>query len=194
MKSEIKYIELKTNYDHNGPAWVGLVFFSKSGKTLYFNGKAFQRIGSDRVRGNFYDVETLEEYWISGVKKNMEDRHKFGNGKIQIEERIIQDYMKIIESNQLDKTKYDICKVIEKIPIERISTLLNSEIETEEFDLNRRFLNAKDLAENELNYFIEYFEIEANNLKHITHRKFAREKGKEFQKEIERRAEKLNAP
>ena len=73
MKSEIKYIELKSNYSHNGPAWIGLVFFSKTGKTIYFNGKAFQRIGSSRIRGNFYDIETMEEYWISGVKKSALD-------------------------------------------------------------------------------------------------------------------------
>ena len=90
MKSEIKYIELKSNYSHYGPAWIGLVFFSKTGKTIYFNGKAFQRIGSSRIRGNFYDIETMEEYWISGVKKNMSDRHKLGNGKIQVERRIIE--------------------------------------------------------------------------------------------------------
>lgn len=32
MKSEIKYIELKTGYADNGPAWIGKVEFSKSAR------------------------------------------------------------------------------------------------------------------------------------------------------------------
>lgn len=40
MKSKIMYIELKTGYSDNGPAWIGMVEFSKSGKTVYFDNKA----------------------------------------------------------------------------------------------------------------------------------------------------------
>ena len=189
MKSEIKYVELKTNYKHNGPAWIGLVFFSKTGKTIYFNGKAFQRIGSSRIVGNFYDIETMEEYWISGVKKTLDDRHKFGNGKIQVEKRILSEYLNIINCDQLDKTKFEICSVIEELPIEKINEFLNSEYETDEFDSNRRFLNPKDFSDKELNYFTEYFESDANNLKHIKNRKLAKEKFKELQDEQQRRKE-----
>jgi hypothetical protein len=42
IKSELKYIELKPGYSDNGPAWIGKVEFSKSGKTVYFNGHAFK--------------------------------------------------------------------------------------------------------------------------------------------------------
>ena len=189
MKSEIKYIELKSNYSHNGPAWIGLVFFSKTGKTIYFNGKAFQRIGSSRIRGNFYDIETMEEYWISGVKKNMSDRHKFGNGKIQVERRIIEQYLSIIECNQLEKTRFEVCNVLEEIPVEKITEFLNSEYETKDFDSNRRFLNPKDFSDKELNYFTEYFEYDADNLKHIKNRKLAREKYNQLKDEQERRKE-----
>lgn len=128
MKSEIKYVELKTNYDHNGPAWIGLVFFSKSGKTIYFNGKAFQRIGSDRMRGNFYDIETLEEYWISGIKKDMADRHRFGNGKIKVEERILEEYLTFLNCNVLDKNKFELCRLNEEIPVREINELLNNKL------------------------------------------------------------------
>jgi hypothetical protein len=30
------YIELKTGYQDNGPAWIGRVKFSKTGQTIYF--------------------------------------------------------------------------------------------------------------------------------------------------------------
>jgi len=42
MKTEIRYIELKTGND-NGPAWIGKVKLSKTGRTIYFNDKAFRK-------------------------------------------------------------------------------------------------------------------------------------------------------
>ena len=67
MESQIKYIELKTGFADNGPAWIGKVEFSKSGKTIYFNGPAFKGNG----HGVSSDLETGEIYWISGVKKTL---------------------------------------------------------------------------------------------------------------------------
>ena len=69
MKPQIKYIELKSGYSDDGPAWIGLVTFSKTGRTVYFNGKAFKSLKPKGISGNHYDLETGEEYWISGVKK-----------------------------------------------------------------------------------------------------------------------------
>ena len=37
MAHDLMYIELKTGYSDDGPAWIGYVKASKSGKTLYFN-------------------------------------------------------------------------------------------------------------------------------------------------------------
>lgn len=84
MKTEIKYIELKSGFSGNGPAWIGLASYSKSGKTVYFDGKAFQSLNGMGISGNYFDLESGDEYWISGVKKDMSDRQKFGGGKIYI--------------------------------------------------------------------------------------------------------------
>jgi hypothetical protein len=35
----LKYIELKSGHSDNGPAWIGYVTPSKTGRTLYFNGR-----------------------------------------------------------------------------------------------------------------------------------------------------------
>lgn len=192
MKTELKYIELKTNYEHNGPAWIGLTFLSKSGKTIYFNGKAFQRIGSDRVRGNYYDIETLEEYWISGVKKNTTDRHKFGKGKIMVEERVLNDYLKIIEATELDRTKFETCTVNEQIPTEKINVFLNGMIHKEEFDVNKRFDDHRNFTDKELDYFIDYFENDSKNSIHIKNRKLANNKMLELNEEREKRKTSAN--
>jgi hypothetical protein len=43
MKSRIMYIENKSD-GLSGPARIGRVIFSKSGKTLYYQGKSFQSL------------------------------------------------------------------------------------------------------------------------------------------------------
>jgi hypothetical protein len=105
------YIELKSGYSDNGPAWIGLVTFSRTKTTIYFNNKAFKK--SRGVGSNFYDIETGESYWISGVKKNGEDRHWGGNGKILIEKKVIDDYLKIRGDETLDKSKFEITEIKE---------------------------------------------------------------------------------
>jgi len=79
----LRYIELKTGYADNGPAWIARVKLSKSGRTIYFNGKALKRAARG-VSGNRYDVQTGQEYWVSGVKKNGLDRHWAGSGIVSI--------------------------------------------------------------------------------------------------------------
>jgi hypothetical protein len=91
MKRELKYIELKSGYSDNGPAWVGYVEFSKSGKTVYFDDKAFAGNG----HGGCSDIETGEIYWISGIKTDGNNRHIFGGGVIQIDENAIEEYESI---------------------------------------------------------------------------------------------------
>ena len=45
----LRYVELKSGYADNGPAWIGYVTPSKSGRTLYFNGRALRKFkGQDR--------------------------------------------------------------------------------------------------------------------------------------------------
>ena len=55
----LRYIELKTGYDENGPAWIGRVRTSRSGQTVYFNGRALKR---DGLPGNYYDLESNDIY------------------------------------------------------------------------------------------------------------------------------------
>ena len=55
---DIRYIELKTGYNDDGPAWIGNVKESKSGQTVYFNNHAFKKYNC--TRGNYVDVETGE--------------------------------------------------------------------------------------------------------------------------------------
>ena len=56
-----------------GPARIGRVAFSKTGKSLYYQGKTFQSLKGSGCKANYYDLATGDEYWISGPKKNGAD-------------------------------------------------------------------------------------------------------------------------
>ncbi|MGE5393958.1 MAG: hypothetical protein ACM3P1_04385 [Candidatus Saccharibacteria bacterium] len=124
MEPQIKYIELKTGYADNGPAWIGKVEFSKSGKTIYFNNHAFKGNG----HGTCSDIETGEIYWISGFKKNGQDRHWAGTGKIMIDKTIVDEYLKLMGLTGLDPKQY-ILVDIEKTDKQRFVDIENGTID-----------------------------------------------------------------
>ena len=100
----LKYIELKTGYHDNGPAWVARVKTSKSGRTIYFNGRALKRgaVGA----GNFVDIETREVFWVSGVKRDGSDRHWAGSGKILVEAAAVEEYLATVGRAELDQSRF----------------------------------------------------------------------------------------
>jgi hypothetical protein len=112
MKPKIIYIELKSGYSDNGPAWIGKAEFSKSGQTLYFNNKALKKAHIPQASANYYDIETGESYWVSGVKKNGQDRHWAGNGKIMIDNNVITEYLAIVNFSKLDEKHFQIVNFV----------------------------------------------------------------------------------
>ena len=107
----LKYIELKTGHNDDGPAWIGNVKSSKSGKTIYFNGRALKK-GSSGA-GNYTDLITGESFWVSGVKKNTQDRHWAGSGKVTIEASAVAEYLEVIGQSQLDLSRFVVSDEIE---------------------------------------------------------------------------------
>jgi hypothetical protein len=123
MIRDLMYIELKTGYSDDGPAWIGYVKTSKSKKTIYFNGRAFQKyIGNT---SNYVDIETGEGYWISGLKKAESNRHWAGHGKIMIDRRAVDEYLSIIGESKLPSSIFEITDIEDNFPIERANSLLN---------------------------------------------------------------------
>jgi hypothetical protein len=90
------YVELKSGFNDSGPAWIGWVAFSKTGRTAYYRGLRLQRIKGGGVSGNHVDLDTGEEYWVSGVKKNRENRHWAGSGPVAIDPDALDEYNRII--------------------------------------------------------------------------------------------------
>ena len=71
-KTRIMYIEHKSD-GIVGPARIGRVTYSKTGRTLYYRGRSFVSLKGYGFKANFFDEETREEYWISGCKKDGSD-------------------------------------------------------------------------------------------------------------------------
>src|SRR5689334_12430816 len=125
----LRYVELKSGYSDNGPAWIGYVTQSKSGRTLYFNGRGLMKLKGQRrgdSGGNYVDMETGESFWVSGVKKNAQDRHWAGSGKVLIEAAAVSDYLKVTNAKTLDTSRCEITNSIGQTDIERLSGLANT--------------------------------------------------------------------
>lgn len=125
----LRYVELKSGHSDKGPAWIGYVEQSKSGRTLYFNGRGLRKLKGQRrgeSGGNYIDMETGESFWVSGVKKNGQDRHWAGSGKVLIEAAAVTEYLATIKATALDTRSCEITHSIRKTDIERLSKLANS--------------------------------------------------------------------
>ena len=98
-RSRIMYVEDKSN-GVEGEARIGRVYFSKSGKTLYYRGRRFQSLKGQGFKSNYFDVETGEEFWISGPKKDRNDRLYGGQLNMEIDDDVKAEYLDIIHGSK----------------------------------------------------------------------------------------------
>lgn len=191
MKTALKYIELKTGFGHTGPAWIGLVSFSKSNKTLYFDGKAFQSLEGNGIYGNYYDIESGDEYWISGVKKNQRDRHIYGGGMIQVERGIVEQYLKEVNQPFLNPKQYQLVDVDPILPLTRIHNLENA-LSSPDTDLtwSNHYNTPSALTLEELDDLLAHFQELAIHGHFLKGRKYARNQVKLYLQEKEKRTQK----
>jgi hypothetical protein len=91
----IMYIECKAG-ELMGAARIGRVTFSKTGRTLYYQGRKFQSLKGDGFKSNYYDVESGEDYWISGPKKRGGDALYGGTGFAEIDDDVREEYWRDI--------------------------------------------------------------------------------------------------
>ncbi len=64
----IMYIECKAG-GLTGDGRIGRVTFSQTGRTLYYRGQKFQSLKGAGFKSNYFNVDTGEDYWISGPKR-----------------------------------------------------------------------------------------------------------------------------
>jgi hypothetical protein len=104
MATRIMYIERKAG-NLTGSARIGRVTFSKTGKTLHYGGKQFRSLKGYGFKANYYEVESREEYWISGCKRNGQDRLYGERVPVEIDHDVREEYWVTIRRQPADKDK-----------------------------------------------------------------------------------------
>lgn len=91
-ETRIMWIERKDGLA--GPARIGRVTFSKSRKSIQYQGKTFHTLAGRGFKANYADVETGDEYWISGCHKD--GRDALYNTDVEIDEDVRVEYWTLI--------------------------------------------------------------------------------------------------
>ena len=92
QNERVMFIENKDGYIDKFSARIGWVSFSKSGNTVYYKDKILRKIKGGGIRGNFFDVATNEEYWISGIKKKGSNVHWSEPTDVAIDDDALSEY------------------------------------------------------------------------------------------------------
>jgi hypothetical protein len=90
------YIENKGDDGIVGPARIGRVTFSKSGKSLYYGGRRFETLAGAGFKANYIDVESREYYWISGCRKDGMDA--LYSTTVEIDDDVREEYWMTIRN------------------------------------------------------------------------------------------------
>ena len=85
------YIERKAG-NLVGYARIGRVTYSKTGKTLHYQGMQFKSLKGSGFKANYYEVESGDEYWISGPKQSGKDRLYGERLPTEIDEDVKEEY------------------------------------------------------------------------------------------------------
>jgi len=90
-RSRIMYVESKSG-GLEGAARIGRVYFSKTGKTLYYRGLRFQSLKGGGFKANYFETESGDEYWISGPRKDKDDRLYGGSRGVEVDADVRAEY------------------------------------------------------------------------------------------------------
>ena len=84
------YIEYRGDDELVGPARIGRVSSSRSGRTLHYGGKRFRSLRGNGFKSNYYCVETGAHYWISGCRKD--GRDALYATSVQVDDDVREEY------------------------------------------------------------------------------------------------------
>ncbi len=72
------------------PGRIGRVRCSKTGRTLYYGDVALQSLNGAGYKTTHFDVETREEYWVSGPRRDGND--PLYPGVVEIDDDVREEY------------------------------------------------------------------------------------------------------
>lgn len=86
----VMWIEHKTGDGLIGSARIGWVKVSDHGKRLDYGRQAFRSLRGQGFKSNYYDIETHDEYWISGCHKDGGDT--LYSTTVEIDKDALEEY------------------------------------------------------------------------------------------------------
>ena len=94
------YIEDKSQ-SLNGTARIGRVTINRTGKSLTYGGRTFQSLKGAGFKANYVDVETGDQFWISGPQKDGRDRLYDGStASVEIDDDVADEYWRNIRGQE----------------------------------------------------------------------------------------------
>lgn len=97
-RTRIMYIEDKSE-GLNGPARIGRVSYSKSGRSITYRGRTFQSLKGSGFKANYHDVDTGESFWISGPRADGADRlYPQSSRPVEIDDDVADEYWRTVRN------------------------------------------------------------------------------------------------
>jgi len=75
-----------------GPARIGRVFYNERGCTLRYGKKEFPSLKGRGFKSNYREINTGDEYWISGPRRDGADRLYVSNIPVDVDEDVRGEY------------------------------------------------------------------------------------------------------
>lgn len=98
----VMYIENKEGTIDGVSARIGWATFSKTGKSVHYRGRLLRRSSGQGILGNFFDDDTGEEYWVSGIKKRGSNVQFWSETiNLAVDEDAKEEYRKLKTSSTL---------------------------------------------------------------------------------------------
>jgi hypothetical protein len=93
LKRRVMYVENKNGVIDGVAARIGWVTFSKTGQSVYYRGRTLLK--ANGIAGNFLDVDSREEYWVSGVKKRGSNVHWAESVSVLVDDDAREEYERL---------------------------------------------------------------------------------------------------
>ncbi|MGL1904200.1 MAG: hypothetical protein OCC49_18845 [Fibrobacterales bacterium] len=151
---DIKYIELNIGSDHVGPAWICKVSFSKSGRSLYFDGRTLKKeLGT---YSSYIDTESGEGFSVYEPQQDGQDRDNSANGLVYLDDSIYDEYLAFRKVTALDSNSFR-RTTLEAIDKSNEGSNASKKKAPVVLDSDLQYCDIEELGEKELNWLIDYY-------------------------------------
>lgn len=92
----LMYVERKGGDLDGAGARIGWVEFSSTGRTLYYRGRSLQRARGGGINGNYFELKSGAEYWVTAVRKRGGNSRWAEEVQVEIDPDARDEYRRIV--------------------------------------------------------------------------------------------------